>query len=318
MDILLPKAVTAEMFAEGTTIPEIDTTVGEVAWSEAEPYVQKARCIDAGWWYGCVKNVAAGGPRPSSAAGKEFWEQDETAPSNRTAAFDKYLYTATRRPGGFTIVLSSGFITGLTIREMAADRLQISCIAGVGGANLCEPVDIDLWEQADGLWEYLYGDLQRETGVDLRGIELHPDALITITLTRNNPAEEASVGFISVGQWQHFNAPEDEETGGDGGTEFGADASVRSFGYYEERKDGSWTRTEGRKATDITGTCSIAVGDANRARRLLERVADVPVAFSPSPLPDYSFLSSVGFLSGVVRSKSPREALFIYKLKGNP
>ena len=32
MNILLPKTITASMIAAGTTIPAVDTTVGEVAW----------------------------------------------------------------------------------------------------------------------------------------------------------------------------------------------------------------------------------------------------------------------------------------------
>ncbi len=314
MNVLIPKTVTASMFAAGTNIPEVDTTTTppEVAWNGPSGYAAGDRITHAGWWWAAVKPVPINSPAPGTSAGGEFWEKDETKPTNRNAPFDEYLYTKARRQGSLTLQLDVGFCNGLDLQELEGDLLHITATAGAG-PDLIDAIEVPLWEEAIGLEEYLFGELQRATKYSVRGIPLHPDARYTITVSRTDPGVEAAVGYMSVGQWASFNAPGKAV----GGTEFGVDATPKSYSWQQDRSDGTYIRRAGRKSTNVTGTCTIDVTDAVRAKAMLDRVLDIPVSVVISDIPAYSFLSNVGFLTGTVRTKNAKEAVLVYNMKGN-
>ena len=313
MNVLIPKAVTAAMFAPGTNIPEVDTTTTppEEAWAGPTAYSAGARVTRAGWWWAAVKAVPANSPAPDAAGGGEFWEKDETSPTNRNAPFDEYLSTKARRLGEVVLQLDVGFCTGMAAEALEGDLLEFTATAA--GANLIPPMSVPLWQQAFGLWEYLFGELQRATRFRVDGIPVHPAARYTLKVKRNTPTVEAAVGYMSVGQWSAYNAPKKDK----GGTEFGAEATPKSFSFQQDRPDGTYVRRAGRKATNITGTCVIAATDGPRAKTMLDRVLDIPVAVSISDLPSWSYLNTVGFLTGTVRAAGPKEAVIVFSIKGN-
>ena len=315
MNILLPKIITAGMFGAGTTIPEVDSAVGEVAWVSGLDYALKDRRIWNGYTYECVKAIV-GAPvnlvEPGTAAAAGYWEKDENAPSNRMAPFDKYLFTKARRKGSFTYVLKPGFVNGLAIYGIEADSLNIRVRAGV--VDLIPPIQADLWQQAFGEWEYLFGDLQRGSYYTLKSIPIHPDIEIEITVSRTDPEADAAIGYISVGNWKTFLLPGEPKMGG---TQYGVTASTRDYSYVEDRKDGTYTEIAGRLATNITLTCVIDAVQAPAAKAVLDQILGKVVAVEVDELPQYGHLATVGKVTGTVTSTSWTEAQVEFQIKGN-
>jgi len=315
MNILLPKVITPEMFGAGTTIPEVDTVIGEVAWVSGASAVLGDRRVWKGATYECVQVISGAPPNtyePGTSVAAPYWERDEGAPSNRMAPFDKYLFTKTRRPGGFTIVLKPGFVNGLAIYGIEADVLDITVKAG--GVDLIEPVHVELWQQAFGEWEYLFGDLQRGTYFTLKDLPIHPDPEISITVSRNSPDVMAAIGYASVGNWKRFLFPGQEEMGA---AQFGVEASTRDYSYLEERKDGTYTEVEGRKATNINLTCVIDADQAPAAKALFDQILGKVVAIEVESLPRYGHLATVGKVTATVRSTDWTSAQVDIQIKGN-
>lgn len=293
MNILLPKTITNAMFGAGTNIPEVDATISppEVLWVTGGTFAVKDRRIWNGYWYECVQAISGApantyAPDSTNAAG--YWLKDEGAPTNRMAPFDKYLFTKARRAGAVTYEMTPGFINGAAIYEIEGDHLNIT--VKDGATDLITPIDMELWEQAPGLWEYLFGELSRGTYYALKDIPLNPNAKITITISRNNPAVEAAVGFISVGNWKTLLAPLTQASG----VQYGVEATTRDYSYSQEYKDGTYIDVEGRKATDINLSCVIDASEAPPAKALLEQILGKAVAIEVSELPKYSHLATVG------------------------
>lgn len=317
MNILLPKTVTPEMFGPGTTIPEVDTAAGEVLWVTGGTFSVKDRRVWKGYTYECVQAIS-GSPEntyePDSNNAAAYWLKDEGAPTNRMAPFDKYLFTKTRKAGAFTIELKPGFVDGMAIYGIEADKISISITDGAGVHLLPPIVDMDLWEQAFGPWEYLFGDLQRGTHYTVKGIPLHPNTTITITVTRNDPAVEAAIGYISVGQWKRFLAPLQSTLGG---AQYGVESATRDYSFDEDNKDGTYTEVPGLKAKNINLSCVIDAAQAPFADDILTRILGKAVAIEVSELPRYRHLATVARVTGSVRSVSWPTAQVDLQIKGN-
>lgn len=315
MNILLPKTITTAMFQTGTTIPAVDTAAGEVAWVTGTSYAIKDRRVDGDYIYECVQAVTTAPQNtyaPSDSRSAAHWKKDEGAPTNRMAPFDKYMFTKARKPTSLTYVIKPGFMTGLAIYGLEADTLAITVKAG--GVDLIPPVSVDLWEQAFGEFEYLFGDLQRGTYYTLKNLPLHPDVEITITVERNTPGVEAAVGFISAGNWKMLLAPMQKNIGG---TQYGVEASTKDYSYVEDYPDGTYRDVPGRKATNIALSCVIDAAQAPAAKAMLDQILGKAVAVELSELPRYSHLATVAKVTGTIRTTSWTTAEANLQLKGN-
>lgn len=314
MNILLPKAITSTAFGAGTNIPEVDTGAGEVLWVTATNYVEGNRRVWAGYTYECVADVT-GSPAntyaPDSVNGAAYWLKDEGAPTNRMAPFDDYLFTKARRLEKVIYEITLPFIDGLAIYDIEADNLDITY--KVGGVDLITPIAIELWEQAYGEFEYLFGNLARGTYYALKDLPLRPNGVLTITASRNDPDVEAAIGFIGVGNWKRLLSPISRE----GAAQYGVAASTRDYGYTEDRKDGTYRYIAGRKSTDIDLSCIIAATDAPLAKTLLDQILGKAVAIEVSDLPRYSHLATVGKVTGTVRTPDWTTSTVDLQIKGN-
>ncbi len=315
MNILLPKKITAAMLQAGTTIPAVDTAAGEVAWVTGTNYALGDRRVDGDYTYECVQAVTTAPQNtyaPSDTRSAAHWLKDEGAPTNRMAPFDKYLFTKARKADTLTYVIKPGFVTGVAIYGLEADTLAITVKAG--GVDLIPPVTVDLWEQAFGEYEYLFGDLQRGTYYALKNLPLHPEVEITITVSRNATGVEAAVGYISIGTWKVLLAPLQKNIGG---TQYGVEATTKDYSYSEDMPDGTYRDVPGRKSTNINLTCVIDAAQAPAAKALLDQILGQAVAVEVSDLPRYSHLATVAKVTGTIRTTSWATAEVSLSLKGN-
>ena len=308
MNILLPTTITDAMVQPGTSIPAVDTDSGEVAWASRAAYVIDDLRVYAGAVYSCVKAHSGSSITPDKDPTQWLYKQ----PSNQRAPFDDYLFTSARRPGEIVYVLRVPFATGISIQAIEGDRIEIAARSGT--EDLIAPISKALWEQAFGEFEYLFSVLQQSTKFTVRDIPLRPDTTITIRVSRTIATVDAAVGFISVGQWRVLLAPEKTV----GGTKFGAEAGTKVYGGLEKRNsDGTYKRVNGRVASVISATVLISAKHAPLTDMLLKRIANIPVAIEASTLPQFSHLSTVGYVSGTVTSENVKHASVAIKIEGN-
>lgn len=316
MNILLPTTIAESMIGAGTNIPVVDASVGEVEWLSGINNAVGDRRIDAGYNYECVRDVT-GAPqntyRPSDPRSAEYWLKDENAPSNRMAPFDEYMFTKARRAGSLRYVLTPGFVNGVAMYGVSANTVSVVLRDQAGGVVL-ESRSQDMWEQAYGEWEYLFGNLQLTRKLTATGLPMRPAAELDITLTQNDPALDAELGFLAVGQWQQLLAPLRTNLGG---TQYGAEVTPKSYSYFKQNPDGTYTRRQGRVAKVITASVVIDAKDASRVAGLLEKILDTPVAIEASSLPRYGHISTVGFVTGSVVAESWGIARVNIKVDGN-
>lgn len=312
MRILLPTAITEAMIGPGTTIPAVDTAHGEVLWQPSGSYAIDELRVYAGAIYSCTKAhtaTAASKPPPQDPSSWLFKD-----PTNRMSPYDEYIYTKARHPGSLKYVLNPGFITGFAMYGIEADASAFEYRETPGGKVL-ESAAGQLWEQAYGHWELLFGDLQRTEKWTSALLPMRPAGELTVTLTRNNADVDAAVGWLGVGRWVTLFAP-----GRDcGGTEYGIEVTPKSYAYFERSKanDGTYKRRPGRKAKVVTGSVVIDSVQAPQVEDWLRRVLDVPVAVDFSDLPRYRHLSTVGFLKGSLRTDSWGITRMNFTLEGN-
>lgn len=310
MNILLPIPIIDSMIAAGTNIPAIDTDAGEVAWNPAgHAYSIGDEVAYDGGVYSCVKaHTSAAAPAPDKDAANWLFKQ----PTNRMAPFDEYIYTAAKKAGEVKYVLTPPFFNGFAIYGAEADSIDVTLRDQVGGVVLVDE-SREMWEQAFGEWEYLFGNLQKTTKLTQSGLPMRPAAELEVSLKRNDPLVLAELGYLSVGQWQTLLAP----LGNVSGTQYGAEVTPKSYSYFRRNEDGTYTRRQGRVAKVITASVLIDAAEAPRVERLLGRILDVPVAIEASSLPKYGHISTVGFVTGSVVSESWGIARVNIKVDGN-
>lgn len=309
MNILLPKEITTDSFGPATSIPELDTAQGEVAWVGSGNYKVGDRRVYERKIYECVKDHTGTAVTPDKMPAEWLFKE----PTNRWCPFDQYLFTKARAPQSLTYELKGVFIDGLALYGLEGDSLTISITAGPGGSDLLPPINADLWRQAYGEWEYLFGDLQRGDHYVLKGIPLHPDQRIKITVRRTAPTAEAAVGYISIGNHKTLLSP----VGNFSAVERGAEVATKDYGYTKDNPDGTYEYIEGRKAKNINLSVVVKDDQAPLVDSLLSQIAGKVVAIEVSNMAKFSHLATVGKVSGTVRSTGGPTASAEIQIKGN-
>lgn len=304
--ILAPLYITPGMIKSGTTIPEVDTDVGEVAWASGTSFSAGTTKVNhEGWLYTAI--AASTNVKPGTDTTK--WRR--TGPSNRMAPFDDKLASSARSAGSMTFVIQPGFFTGLSIYGLRGDQLTVEVYDEPGG-ELIDSYSGDLWEQARGLYEYLFMPLLALTKWQRQDLDLYPNAELRITISNNDPAREVSVGEIVIGHWATLLG-----TGTFGGVQYSAAAEIKTYTYFHENDDGTMEITPRYGATNITCSVVVDADQANSAFEILHSVASRPVAIIASGLPRYDYLNTYGLVSAVITAETWPTATIDLKVRGS-
>lgn len=285
--ILAPIPVTLAMLAAGTTVPVVDTSVGEVAWAVGTAYVVGARVNFDGSIWECV--FAHTGTTPGTNATR--WLR--FGPSNRMAPFDDRPSTRTQRTGSIKFEISLGFFTGFALYGLVGENINIKVLSAPGGTVAFEQ-DQGLFEQAAGLFEYLFLPLRPLTQLQVQDLPLLANGQLHITVTSAGVGA-VGIGMVAVGFWETLLG-----SGDFGGVQYGASAEIKTYSYFKENPDGSIEITPRATARNIRASVMIDAQQANAAADLLARIAAKPVAFIGSDLPRYDYLNTFGLVSGDV------------------
>lgn len=305
--VLVPVRITAPMIKSGTSIPEPDTSAGEVAWVSAGTYaLDDLRTSNGSVWL-CWKAHTGRTALPENDGG--YWLRK--GPTNRMAPFDDYNATAATATGSLTYVLQPGFLNGISLWKMEGDAYSITVKDGPGGAVIGSKSG-DLYAQATGFYELLFTPLLKIESASLEGLPLAPNAEVTITVTAagGNPV---GIGTIKMGDWRQFVG-----NGEFGGVGYGASSSRASYTYREYNDDGTLKRVIQRGSRrDVRATIQLSADEAMYADAILAEVIDTAVVFEASGLPRYGYLNTIGFLSGEMTADTYGVTSININLKGN-
>jgi hypothetical protein len=289
--ILAPIPVTLAMLAAGTTVPVVDASVGEVAWAVGTAYAVGARVNYLGSIWECV--FAHTGTTPGTNATR--WLR--FGPSNRMAPFDDRPSTRTTRTTSLKYEIGLGFFTGFALYNMVGESINVKVLAGPGGTVEFETTR-DLFDQALGLFEYLFLPLRPLGQLQVQDLPLLADGQLHITITAPG-AGAVGLGMVAVGFWETLLG-----SGDFGGVQYGASAEIKTYSFFKENVDGTVEITPRGTARNIRCAVVISPDAANAAADLLARIAAQPVAFIASNIGKYDYLNTFGLVSGDVSANT--------------
>ena len=304
--VMVPIDIKASMIKAGTSIPEPDTSKGEVAWAaSANQVVGNERTYSGSIWL-CTQ--AHSGRTATPDLDVLYWTR--LGPTNRMAPFDDYSNTKVVGVTSMTYIVQPGFLNGLAVYGMEGATYSIIVRAGPGGAVL-RSWDGDLYSQAAGFYELLYSPLLPTEQLSFDDIPLSPTAEVAITVV-SAPGGRVAIGTIKMGDWRQF-----VESGMPGGTRHGAEATRKSRTLREYNADGTYRIMRRARSRDVT--CSIVVhpDQAMQADAILDEVEDLAVPFEASGLPKYGYLNTLGFVTGSIRADSSGVTSINLKVEGN-
>lgn len=290
--ILAPLDITLANILSGTTVPEVDEARGEVAWvagAHASGAVN-VNC-DGSLWTAVDE---PGNVRPGTDTTK--WRRQ--GPSNRMAPFDLMRSTAAESNGELLYVIKAPFFTGLRLDGLVGERLEITLVE-IDGENetVHEHWEGDMYEQALGLFEYLYYPLRQIEQRAMFNLPLLANAQLRVRITASNNGK-CAIGMMTLGFWESLlgNRPDF------GGVEYGASAKIKTYTEISEKKDGSWEITPRRTGPAININCTVIIDaeQANSAFQKLKRAAGKPVAFIASNLGRYDYLNTFAILDAEI------------------
>lgn len=304
--VMVPIDVTASMIRAGTSIPEPDTSKGEVAWAaSASQVVGNLRTYNGSVWR-CSQ--AHNGRTATPDLDTSYWSRE--GPTNRMAPFDDYSNTKVVGVTSMTYVLQPGFLNGLAVYGMEGSAYSIVVRDSPGGA-VARSWSGDLYSQAAGLYELLYAPLMPIEQLSFDDIPISPTAEVTITLSAA-PGGRVAIGTIKVGDWRQF-----VDSGQPGGTRQGAESTRKSYTLRKYNFDGTYTIMRRAKSRDVSGSIVVTPDQAMQADAILTEVEDRAAPFEASGLPKYGFLNTIGFLTATMRAESPGTVSINFKVEGN-
>lgn len=310
MNFLLPSTITSAMIGSGTNIPAVDAAAGEVAWTASGSYVVGDERVSADAIYSCVKAHAAtsSSKPPSQDAINWLYKQ----PTNLMSPFDEYIYTKTVKAGEIIIQVAPGFFDGFVLHGAECDELQYT-LRDEHGGEIIATDRREMWEQAFGEWEYLFGNLRKENKFTKSKLPMRPAAELEVALRRFDSTVNAELGLLSIGQWRSLLGAGTNVSG----VQYGAEVTQKSYSYFKENADGTYTRKRGRQAKLITATIIIDRNKSDEAEDLLRKIRDIPVAVDLGDLPNYGYISTFGFVTGSIVPESWSTCRVNIKVDGN-
>lgn len=283
--VLVPITVTAAMLSAGTSIAEPDTSREEAVWASGTAYTAGQRVTHSG----SVWEAVAGSTGVTPGTDGTKWLR--YGPTNRMAAFDDYTTTRSVATTSLTYVIRPGFINGLRLDGLEGIQL-VATLKDAPGGTVIWTKTVELVEQAIGLYELLFSPLRNLRVVSFDGLPLQADPELTITITASSGGP-VGVGSIMLGDWRPLIGDASF-----GGAQYGARMTRKSYTYWDEKADGTYSLIRRPSKRDVSCSVAIDADQAMYADALLEEITDRLVAFEATDLPQYAYLNTSGFVSG--------------------
>jgi hypothetical protein len=273
MRLIRPTTLTDAMLTSSTA-PETDYP----AWSSATAYAVGARVILAATHRRYEALAASTNVSPSTDPTKWL----DLGPTNRWAMFDARVGTATSRTGSLQVGLAPGTIDALALIDTEAESATVTLTAGgvqvysrsqtfnVGG------VAIDNW------FSWFFEPLGQKTSMLFLDVPVYAAGQLSVTLTRDNPADSVSCGTLLVGRQLSL-----------GDTEHGADIGIIDYSRKETDQFGVTSVVERAFAKRMTARVVMPTDAIDDIHRSLAALRATPVLWIGSE--SFESLTVYGF-----------------------
>ena len=300
MKILIPLTID-DTALTSSTIAEPDS--GETAWVSAASYTLGDVAIRATTHriYTCILTHTGRTALPE--ADPLYWE--DTAPTNKWAAFDSFINTQSAAAATLTYVLTPGFFDTLALYGLEGDTLTYSLLDSVGGSVLNSGT-VSLYEDAIGLYEYLFAPSRPKGKVIITGLTIAPGAELTLTVSGD---AGAAVGIINVGTYRPIVTSW-------GGTQYGAQVEPVTYSRIKTDAFGTTTIQRGNAATGMQASVILPQSDANLALQSIQEVLDVPCSWVATGYAGYEGLNIFGLGSASLSYEGPSHCRIEINVKG--
>ena len=273
MRLIRPTTLTDAMLTSSTA-PETDYP----AWSSVTAYTVGARVILTATHRRYEALAASTNVSPSTEPTKWL----DLGPTNRWAMFDARVGTATSRTASLQVGLAPGTIDALALIDTEAESATVTLTAGgvqvysrsqtfnVGG------VAIDNW------FSWFFEPLGQKTSMLFLDVPVYAAGQISVTLTRDNPADSVSCGTLLVGRQLSL-----------GDTEHGADIGIIDYSRKETDQFGVTSVVERAFAKRMTAKVVLATDAIDDIHRSLAALRATPVLWIGSE--SFESLTVYGF-----------------------
>ena len=273
MRLIRPTTLTDAMLTSSTA-PETDYP----AWSSATAYAVGARVILTATHRRYEALAASTNVSPSTDPTKWL----DLGPTNRWAMFDARVGTATSRTASLQVGLAPGAIDALALIDTEAESATVTLTAGgvqvysrsqtfnVGG------VAIDNW------FSWFFEPLGQKTSMLFLDVPVYAAGQLSVTLTRDNPADSVSCGTLLVGRQLSL-----------GDTEHGADIGIIDYSRKETDQFGVTSVVERAFAKRMTAKVVMPTDAIDDIHRSLAALRATPVLWIGSE--SFESLTVYGF-----------------------
>ena len=273
MRLIRPTTLTDAMLTSSTA-PETDYP----AWSSATAYAVGARVILTATHRRYEALAASTNVSPSTDPTKWL----DLGPTNRWAMFDARVGTATSRTGSLQVGLAPGTIDALALIDTEAESATVTLTVGgvqvysrsqtfnVGG------VAIDNW------FSWFFEPLGQKTSMLFLDVPVYAAGQLSVTLTRDNPADSVSCGTLLVGRQLSL-----------GDTEHGADIGIIDYSRKETDQFGVTSVVERAFAKRMTAKVVMPTDAIDDIHRSLAALRATPVLWIGSE--SFESLTVYGF-----------------------
>ena len=273
MRLIRPTTLTDAMLTSSTA-PETDYP----AWSSATAYAVGARVILTATHRRYEALAASTNVSPSTDPTKWL----DLGPTNRWAMFDARVGTATSRTGSLQVGLAPGTIDALALIDTEAESATVTLTVdgmqvysrsqtfNVGG------VAIDNW------FSWFFELLGQKTSMLFLDVPVYAAGQLSVTLTRDNPADSVSCGTLLVGRQLSL-----------GDTEHGADIGIIDYSRKETDQFGVTSVTPRAFAKRMTAKVVMPTDAIDDIHRSLAALRATPVLWIGSE--SFESLTVYGF-----------------------
>jgi hypothetical protein len=273
MKLIRPTAITDAMLTSSTA-PETD----HAAWAVGTAYVTGNRVILTSTHRRYEALTASTGINPSSDPTKWL----DIGPTNRWAMFDARVGTATTRTASLQAVLAPGAIDAVALIDTDAESATVKLTAD-GVTKYTQTQTFNIGGVAiDNWFSWFFEPIGRRTTLLFLDVPVYANGIITVTMTRDNPADTVSCGTLLVGRQLSL-----------GDTEHGADIGIIDYSRKETDQFGVISVVERAFAKRMTARVVMPTDSIDVIHRALASLRATPVLWIGSE--SFESLTVYGF-----------------------
>ena len=257
MRLIRPTTLTDAMLTSSTA-PETDYP----AWSSVTAYTVGARVILTATHRRYEALAASTNVSPSTDPTKWL----DLGPTNRWAMFDARVGTATSRTGSLQVGLAPGTIDALALIDTEAESATVTLtVSGVQVYSRSQTFNVG-GVAIDNWFSWFFEPLGQKTSMLFLDVPVYAAGQLSVTLTRDNPADSVSCGTLLVGRQLSL-----------GDTEHGADIGIIDYSRKETDQFGVTSVVERAFAKRMTAKVVMATDAIDDIHRSLAALRATPV-----------------------------------------